>query len=150
MVLPPHRAELLLALVAAAQGGMRGEVPIGAVLVDPLGREVARAANAVESESDPSAHAEIGALRQAARHQKNFRLDGTRMTVTVNPCPMCRGALELARVRCVTVLTDRTGDLGEEKVVINMAASTSPDSAVAASMLLGKFFEPLRGPKRLI
>ena len=86
------------ALDAAAMAGAR-DVPIGAVVMAPDGTELARAANARESSGDPTAHAEILALRAAAGVLGDgWRLEGTTLAVTVEPCTMCAGALVMARV----------------------------------------------------
>lgn len=86
------------ALAAAASADPR-DVPVGAVVFDADGRELARAANAREAFGDPTAHAEVLALRRAARvHGDGWRLEGTTLAVTLEPCTMCAGALVLARV----------------------------------------------------
>ncbi len=76
-----------------------GEVPVGAVLVSPEGEILARAHNRPISLCDPTAHAEILVLREAARRIGNYRLLGTTLYVTLEPCPMCAGALVYARVK---------------------------------------------------
>ncbi|MEV6321924.1 nucleoside deaminase [Nocardia sp. NPDC051787] len=87
-----------VALDAAATAGER-DVPVGAVVFDSSGRELARAANAREALGDPTAHAEILALRRAAAvHGDGWRLEGATLAVTLEPCTMCAGALVLARV----------------------------------------------------
>lgn len=87
-----------VALDAAAGAGER-DVPVGAVVFDSAGRELARAANAREALGDPTAHAEILALRRAAAvHGDGWRLEGATLAVTLEPCTMCAGALVLARV----------------------------------------------------
>jgi len=86
-----------LALDLAAEAGERGEVPIGAVVVHD-GRVVGRGANAREATKDPTAHAEVLALRQASAALGSWRLDGAIIFVTLEPCPMCAGALVLARL----------------------------------------------------
>ena len=75
-----------------------GEVPIGAVVVDLTGSVLARSHNLTITNTDPTAHAEILALRAAAKEQKNYRLSGTTLFVTVEPCAMCAGAMIWARV----------------------------------------------------
>jgi tRNA(adenine34) deaminase len=86
------------ALDAAATAGPR-DVPIGAVVYGPDGAELARAANAREALGDPTAHAEVLALRAAAAVLGDgWRLEGATLAVTVEPCTMCAGALVLARV----------------------------------------------------
>jgi tRNA(adenine34) deaminase len=85
------------ALVEAERGGAAGEVPVGAVVViDDV--VVARAHNAPVALSDPTAHAEVLALREAAAKAGNYRLPGATLYVTVEPCAMCCGALVNARV----------------------------------------------------
>ena len=75
-----------------------GDVPIGAVVIDGDGKQLGRGANAREATSDPTAHAEIVALRRAAASIGDWRLDGCTLVVTLEPCAMCAGALVLARV----------------------------------------------------
>ncbi|MBE3571913.1 MAG: nucleoside deaminase [Moorella humiferrea] len=86
------------ALAEALKALELGEVPIGAVVVEE-GRIIARAGNRRETWADPTAHAEIIALREAARSRGNWRLDGVTIYVTLEPCPMCAGALVQARVK---------------------------------------------------
>jgi tRNA(adenine34) deaminase len=86
------------ALLEAAKAGERGEVPVGAVVVRD-GKIIGRGSNRPALTSDPTAHAEIVALRSAARRAGNYRLPGCDLYVTVEPCPMCLGAVVLSRVR---------------------------------------------------
>ncbi len=82
-----------------AQAALReGEVPVGAVIVAPDGEVLAAAHNLRESHHDPTAHAEILALRAAGAKLGNWRLEGTTLYVTLEPCPMCAGAIAQARV----------------------------------------------------
>ena len=91
--------DLIRAAIAAAVAADPDDVPIGAVVVGPDGVELARAANAREALGDPTAHAEILALRAAARSLgRGWRLEGATLAVTVEPCAMCAGALVMARV----------------------------------------------------
>lgn len=102
------------ALDAAAAAGPR-DVPIGAVVFDAAGIELARAANAREAAGDPTAHAEILALREAALvHGDGWRLEGATLAVTVEPCTMCAGALVMARVARVVfgAWEPKTGAVG--------------------------------------
>lgn len=86
------------ALAAAGQADPR-DVPVGAVIVDADGRIVASAANAREASSDPTAHAEVLAIRAAARViGDSWRLSGCTIAVTLEPCTMCAGAITLARL----------------------------------------------------
>lgn len=86
------------ALREAEKAAEEGEVPIGAVVVAPSGEILARAHNRPVSANDPTAHAEILALRKAARKLSNYRLPGCRLVVTLEPCPMCAGAAVSARI----------------------------------------------------
>jgi tRNA(adenine34) deaminase len=88
-----------LAMDQARTGGATGEIPIGAVILDGQGTVVARAHNRRESLVDPTAHAEVLALREAASALGRWRLDDCTMVVTLEPCPMCAGAIVMARVR---------------------------------------------------
>ncbi|GGN89440.1 tRNA-specific adenosine deaminase [Nocardia rhizosphaerihabitans] len=91
--------DMVRAAIAAAEGADPRDVPVGAVVFDADGRELARATNAREALGDPTAHAEILALRAAAAvHGDGWRLEGATLAVTLEPCTMCAGALVLARV----------------------------------------------------
>ena len=85
------------ALAAAADGAAAGEVPVGAVAVRD-GAVIARAANRTVRDQDPTAHAEVLALRDASRVLGRWRLDDCTLVVTLEPCAMCAGALVLSRV----------------------------------------------------
>ncbi len=88
------------ALALAREAAAAGEAPIGAVIVDPVSRAIiAEGRNAPIGMSDPTAHAEIVALRAAARKIGNYRLPGLDLYVTLEPCAMCAGAISHARIR---------------------------------------------------
>ena len=89
------------ALAEADLAAADGEVPVGCVVVDAAGAELARGRNAREKLSDPTAHAEMIAIREAAARVGSWRLEGVTVYVTLEPCPMCAGALVNARVRRV-------------------------------------------------
>ena len=91
---------MLAALKEAVKGEKEQEVPVGAVVVF-RDRIVARAHNQTIKRQDPTAHAEILAMRHAARKLGNYRLSGASMYVTVKPCPMCCGAMIWARIKRV-------------------------------------------------
>ncbi len=86
------------ALGVARTADVSGDVPVGALVLAADGAELARAANAREAVGDPTAHAEILALRAASSRLGGWRLDGCTLVVTLEPCTMCAGALVLARV----------------------------------------------------
>ncbi len=89
------------ALQLGAEAGAGGEVPVGAVLLDPTGEVVAADRNRREELSDPTAHAEMLVLSQRARELGDWRLAGHTMVVTLEPCVMCAGATVLARLERV-------------------------------------------------
>ncbi|MEV4839008.1 nucleoside deaminase [Nonomuraea sp. NPDC049486] len=98
------------ALAEATAAGERGEVPVGAVVLGPSGEVLAAAGNDRESAADPTGHAEVLALRAAARRRGAWRLDGCTLVVTLEPCTMCAGAAVLARVdRIVYGAVDEKG-----------------------------------------
>ena len=91
-------AAMEAALVEARAAGAGGDIPIGAVVLDAHGVVIARSGNAREELQDPTAHAEIRALREAARVLGRWRLNDCTLVVTLEPCPMCAGAAVMARV----------------------------------------------------
>jgi len=88
-----------LALEEARNAERQGEVPVGAVIVDTGGNVIARGFNRPISTSDPTAHAEIVAMREAARLMGNYRLTGLTLYCTMEPCAMCAGAMVHARIQ---------------------------------------------------
>jgi tRNA(adenine34) deaminase len=141
------------ALVCAREAEAGGEVPVGAVIVSAAGELLARAANAPIATSDPTAHAEIVALRGAGRALGNYRLPGTILYVTLEPCAMCVGALVHARVaRVVYGAPDpKTGACGS---VFDLVASPRMNHRIAvtggvraeeSAELLKRFFAARRG-----
>ena len=141
--------DVIRAAIEAA--GMAGadDVPIGAVVFDAEGTELARAANARERLGDPTAHAEILALRAAAAvHGDGWRLDGATLAVTVEPCTMCAGALVMARVARVVfgAWEPKTGAVGSLwDVVRDRRLTHRPEVrggvlAEDCAMLLDNFF----------
>ncbi len=86
------------ALEQAKIAGERGDIPIGAVIVTDQGEVIARAGNSREQLKDPTAHAEILALREAGARLNNWRIRNSTMYVTLEPCPMCAGAITMARI----------------------------------------------------
>jgi tRNA(adenine34) deaminase len=94
------------ALALAGQAESLGEVPIGALLVGAEGQVLGEGFNRVIADADPTAHAEIVALRQAAHKLANYRLPDTTLYVTLEPCSMCAGAVVNARVKRVVYAAD--------------------------------------------
>lgn len=141
-------AEMMLeALRLAAVAARQGEVPVGAVVVKD-GRILGRGFNAPISSRDPSAHAEIRALREAALALANYRLAGCTLYVTLEPCAMCAGAIMQARIgRLVYAATDpKTGacgsvvDLFSQKKLNHHTTVADGVLAAEAGRLLSDFF----------
>jgi tRNA(adenine34) deaminase len=86
------------ALAEASAALQTGDVPVGAVVLDASGTVIARGRNRREADADPTAHAEIVAIRAAARAAGQWRLDGLTLVVTLEPCTMCAGAITAARL----------------------------------------------------
>ncbi len=95
---PGAPTPMQLALDEARAAAARGEVPVGAVVTDPAGRVVARAGNRTRELADPTAHAEMLALRAACAAAGSERLVGHALWVTLEPCPMCAAAIGFARI----------------------------------------------------
>ena len=91
------------ALSLAQRAADAGDVPVGAVVVDATGEVVGEGWNLREAEQDPTAHAEVVALRAAAHRLGSWRLSGCTLVVTMEPCPMCAGASMLARVERIVL-----------------------------------------------
>ena len=96
----PAHGYMELALAEAAEAALREEVPVAALIVDPQARQIlAIASNRTEELADATAHAEMLALREAAKAYGGARLFGCDLYVTLEPCPMCAAAISLARIR---------------------------------------------------
>ncbi len=95
----PIQAAMTLALAEAAAAASRGEVPVGAVVLDPAGQAIAAAGNRTEETCDAAGHAELLALRLAGQRLGSPRLTGCDLVVTLEPCPMCAAAIGLFRIR---------------------------------------------------
>src|SRR6201996_4856178 len=93
-----RRALAEAAAVAATLDPGAADVPVGAVVLDAAGAELSRAANRREADQDPTAHAELLAIRAAARRRGEWRLAGCTLVVTLEPCTMCAGAVSQARL----------------------------------------------------
>jgi tRNA(adenine34) deaminase len=102
------------ALVEAAAALATDDVPVGAVVVDEHGRVVGRGRNRREADDDPTAHAEVVAIRQAAEARGAWRLEGCTIVVTLEPCTMCAGAIGLARLDRLVfgAFDDKAGAVG--------------------------------------
>jgi tRNA(adenine34) deaminase len=94
----PHDAAMDAALAQARAALATGDVPVGAVVLGPDGAVIGTGRNVREADADPTGHAEVVALREAAAARGEWRLDGCTLVVTLEPCTMCAGAAVLARV----------------------------------------------------
>ena len=141
-----------LALTAARECVEHGDVPVGAVVVDAAGRVVGTGRNQREESRDPSAHAEVMALRAAARERGHWRLDGCTLFVTLEPCTMCAGAIAGARVARLVFGADepKTGAVGSLWDVLRDRRLTHQVEVVRgvrsdeAAELLADFFKTQR------
>ena len=141
-----------LALEEASKAAGNGEVPVGAVIVDPSGAVVGWGFNQPIGSGDPTAHAEIVALRAAARALKNYRLSGLTLYCTLEPCAMCSGAIVHARIdRLVFGASDpRAGAAGSLYNIVddprlNHRVKVLPGvRAAECSQLLSTFFAKKR------
>lgn len=110
---PSHRQWMSRALELATAAGDEGEVPVGAVIINAQGQLIAEAQNRRERDRDPTAHAEVLALREAGRLLNSWHLDGCTLYVTLEPCPMCAGAIIQARIALLVYGADdpKTGTI---------------------------------------
>jgi len=113
-VVGPHDAAMRAALDQARAALATGDVPVGAVVLDPDGVVIGTGRNVREVDADPTGHAEVVALREAAAARGEWRLDGCTLVVTLEPCTMCAGAAVLARVARVVfgAYDDKAGAVG--------------------------------------
>lgn len=143
-----------LALAQAALAAEMGEVPVGAVVVHE-GKVIAQAHNRREVDADPTAHAELIAMREAAQILGDWRLEECTVYVTLEPCAMCAGLMVNARVaRCVYAATDprggflgTLGDLSSHSVLNHRFEVTSGIRAEEAADVLRAFFRRVRAKK---
>jgi len=94
-----YKSLMQQAILLAKEAATKGDVPVGAMVVDESGNVVGQGANLREQNNDPTAHAEIVAIRDAAKNIGNYRLDDLTMVVTLEPCVMCTGAIVQAKLK---------------------------------------------------
>lgn len=136
------------ALDLAREAAARGDVPVGAVVLDASGVIIGEGANTRERDADPTGHAEIVALRAAAARRGEWRLDGCTLVVTLEPCTMCAGALVGARVERLVfgAFDDKAGAVGSLwDVVRDRRLNHRPEVesgllAAESAVLLREFF----------
>jgi len=123
--LQTHQNWMDQAISLAQQAGEAGEIPVGAIIVNQQGEAIATGVNRKERDQDPTAHAEIVVIREASRILKDWHLTGCTLYVTLEPCPMCAGAILQARIKTLVYGADdpKTGSI---RTVANL-----PDSPVS-------------------
>jgi tRNA(adenine34) deaminase len=142
-----------LALIEAHAAAGRGEVPVGAVLIDPQGNIAARAGNCTLELCDPTAHAEVLVIRAACQRLSTQRLVGFDLYVTLEPCPMCAAAISFARIRRLYygASDPKSGGVANGPCVFNHATCHHKPEVyegigeAQSSMLLRTFFAARRG-----
>lgn len=146
------RTAMARALALAAEAAESGEVPVGAVVIDSAGAIVGEGRNAREASTDPTAHAEVLALRAAAAARGGWNLEGCTLVVTLEPCLMCAGALLQAHVSRLVfgAWDDKAGAAGSRYDVVRdrrlpvRAEVIGGVDADAAASLLRTFFDDRR------
>jgi tRNA(adenine34) deaminase len=120
-----HQRWMARSIELATSAGAAGEVPVGAIIVSPEGEIIAEGENRRERDRDPTAHAEIVAIRAAGAYLNNWHLDRCTLYVTLEPCPMCAGAIVAARLGLLVYGAD-DAKTGSVRTVLNI-----PDSAAS-------------------
>ena len=140
------------ALLAAREAGLRGDVPVGAVILGPDGSPIGMGSNERELTGDPTAHAEVVAIRRAAEVLGRWRLVGCTLVVTLEPCTMCAGAIVAARIDHLVfgAFDDKSGavtslfDVLRDPRLNHRPRVTSGVLEADCAALLGEFFEGRR------
>jgi tRNA(adenine34) deaminase len=149
----PWVEPMRLALAEARAALVTGDVPVGAVVLDATGAVVATGRNRREVDADPTAHAEVVALREAARDRGRWRLEGCTLVVTLEPCTMCAGAIGLSRLERLVfgAFDDKAGAVGSLWDVVRDRRLNHRPQVVAgvlaeeSASLLREFFAARRG-----
>ena len=139
------------ALALAWEAAEAGEIPVGCVITDAAGRIIGRGRNRREARHDATAHAEVEAIREACAHAGSWRLDGCTLFVTLEPCPMCAGAILMARIPRVVygAREEKTGSLGSVLDLFTESYGFTPEvyggvCAAESAALLRNFFKDKR------
>jgi len=148
-----HERYILIALELAREAGAEGDTPVGCVVVGPDGDIIGRGRNRREKEKSATAHAELEAIDCACRSLDDWRLNGCSIYITLEPCPMCAGAIIMSRISRVFygARDELTGSCGS---VVNLfmehyGESTQVTGGILAdecSALLTGFFQEMRNP----
>lgn len=142
------------ALEVASRAHDAGDVPVGAVVMDPHGTVIGAGCNLREANNDPTAHAEVVAIRAAGAALGSWRLDGCTMVVTLEPCTMCAGAIVLSRLSRLVfgAYDDKAGaagslwDVVRDRRLNHRPEVTGGVLADETGAVLRKFFDAHRGP----
>ncbi len=128
-----HRQWMNYALSLAETAGNAGDIPVGAVIIDSSGNMVGKGENRKERDQDPTAHAEIIALKAAANQLQTWRLHECTLYVTLEPCPMCAGAIVQSRLGLLVYGVDdpKTGAIRTVENIVDGAASNHRVSIIA-------------------
>ena len=141
----PDEANMRRALALAGDAAGRGEVPVGAVVTGPDGTILAEGHNAAIGDGDPTAHAEIVAIRAAAHALGNYRLTGCTLYVTLEPCAMCAGAISHARIaRLADGASDPKGGAVEHGPRLFVQPTLHHRPEITGGILAGEAAELLR------
>ena len=140
------------AISLAKETAIKGDVPVGALVVDDSGNVVGQGANLREQENDPTAHAEIVAIRNAAKKLGNYRLDDLTMVVTLEPCGMCAGAIAQSRIKRLVFgsFDEKAGAVGSVWDLVRDPRNLTRIEVVSGlladecAVLLSEFFEEKR------
>ena len=147
-----YKALMQQAISLAKEAATKGDVPVGALVVDDTGTIFGQGANLREQDNDPTAHAEIVAIRDAAKKLGNYRLDDLTMVVTLEPCGMCAGAIVQSRLKRLVfgAFDEKAGAVGSIWDVIRDSRSVTKTEVVSGvladkcALLLRGFFEEKR------
>jgi tRNA(adenine34) deaminase len=147
-----HESAMRQALEVAERALASGDVPVGALILDPHGTVIATGYNRREVDGDPTAHAEIVAIRQAAEAAGSWRLDNHTLVVTLEPCAMCAGAIAQSRIATVVfgAWDEKAGAVGSVWDVLRDPRALHKTEVIAGVLeaecaaVLNAFFEKLR------
>jgi tRNA(adenine34) deaminase len=136
------------AIIIAKEAATKGDVPVGALVADDFGRIIGMGANLRKQDNDPTAHAEIVAIRNAAKVMGNYRLDDLTMVVTLEPCVMCAGAIAQSRLKRLVfgAFDEKAGAVGSVTDVLRGPRTltkievVSQTMATECSQILKEFF----------
>jgi tRNA(adenine34) deaminase len=144
-----YKSLMQQAITLAKEAALKGDVPVGALVVDDSGNIVGQGANLREQDNDPTAHAEIVAIRNAAKKIGNYRLDELTMVVTLEPCGMCAGAIAQSRIKRLVFgsFNEKYGAVGSVWDLLRDSRATYKPEVISGilatdcSKLLTQFFK---------